>query len=280
MTSVRQVAELSRTILAGHRGSIAVFKVYLDESGVHDSSPVVAVGGYIGRPPAWRDWTKKWNQAKKPIKIYHATDAQNLQGEFEGWTNERVGALAAKLLPIIDQSQIGALSISLDLVEFNRALAGKDHLKKLFGEPYVACFQWCIQAFLNIAYEGGNKERIAFVHEVNAYQGQALEAFSWIKENTNMGNNAISLTFGAKSDYPPLQAADILAYETNKRLRNVERPERRAWTALGGSKFALAYGKKNMDELVTALEKIYAGKSDQIRFSRSDLAPLWLGKMT
>jgi len=105
-----------------------------------------------------------------------------------------------------------------------------------------------------------------------------LEEFSWIKENTNKGKNLISLSFGEKSDYPPLQAADILAYETNKRLRNIEKPERRAWTALGSTKLALTYGQKNMDELVSALEKIYAGKSDEIKFSPDDRAPLWLEK--
>jgi len=151
MTSARQVAELSRLFLAGHRGVIVVIKVFMDESGIHDDSPVVVVAAYAGRPNVWRDWTKKWNQAKKPIKVYHATDAQNLRGEFKDWTKEQVGTLAAKLLPIIKESQIAAVSISLDLAAFNQAMKGKEHLKRLFGEPYAACFHWAVQVILNTA---------------------------------------------------------------------------------------------------------------------------------
>src|SRR5262245_56828199 len=44
----------------------------------------------------------------------------------------------------------------------------------------------------------------------------------------------MSLVFGSKHRYVPLQAADILAYEASKRMRGIDagRPPRRAWTAI------------------------------------------------
>jgi hypothetical protein len=67
-------------------------------TGIHDGSPNVA--GYIGRPEAWRDWTEKWTAALRPINVYHAVDAQNLSGEFAGWTSTQVSDLVKILLPI------------------------------------------------------------------------------------------------------------------------------------------------------------------------------------
>ena len=46
-----------------------MLKIYMDESGTHDGSPVVTVGAYMARPKEWAGWTTKWNIAKKP-KIY------------------------------------------------------------------------------------------------------------------------------------------------------------------------------------------------------------------
>lgn len=124
--------------------------------------------------------------------------------------------------------------------------------------------KWVIQILLNMARDAGNSERIAFVHENNDYHGQVYEAFNWIKGNSNRGNNVVSLTFGTKKDYPPLQSADILSYEANKRMRNVHGPARRSWEALRGTAFLSHYGATNMDYLIDTLRKIKAGQTDEI----------------
>ena len=58
---------------------MTLLKTYMDESGIHDGAPVVTVAGYISRSKHWRAWTKDWNKAKRPIKIFHA-DANILRG--------------------------------------------------------------------------------------------------------------------------------------------------------------------------------------------------------
>jgi len=68
---------------------VIVLKVAMDESGVHDGSPVIAVAAYVARPRQWQDWTKRWNVAKRPIKVMHAVDCQNLTDEFKGWLREQ-----------------------------------------------------------------------------------------------------------------------------------------------------------------------------------------------
>jgi hypothetical protein len=104
------------------------------------------------------------------------------------------------------------------------------------------------------------------VHENNDYQREALDAFNYVKHHGNPQGSKIDIRFGDKASYPPLQAADILAYEGNKRMRDPDRPERRPWKALNPDRRILAahYGKANMHELVSRLEKIADGRIDEI----------------
>lgn len=246
---------------------VIVLKVAMDESGVHDGSPVIAVAAYVARPRQWQDWTKRWNVAKRPIKVMHAVDCQNLTGEFKGWLKEQRDELVKRILPVIADIDIPGVVVGIQMHEFEKALAGRDDLRPIFGTPYAACFQWVVQIIMNFAHGALNTERIGFVHELNDYRQEALESFNWIKKHGNPLGNIIGLQFAEKKDYVPLQAADILAYEGNKRLRDPSRQERRAWTALDPDKtriFAAYYGRDNMADLISRLELIRDGRFDEI----------------
>ena len=248
MSSAQSVWELSRAVLADQDRRIA-------ESGIHDGSPVLTVAAYQAKPKEWRDWTKKWNAAKRPIKVYHAVDAANLQGEFEGWTAAERDKLAAKLLPLIGEAQLAGVVIGIHMEEFRRAIASHPELKEIIGNPYGACFHWVAGTIIRLANRFDLNERTAFFHEVNDYQEDARQSFKWIGKNINSAARVISLTFGSKADFVPLQAADILAYEANKRFRDMSRKPRRAWSALNPKTNVTFghYGKHNMDKLMEGL---------------------------
>ncbi len=116
-----------------------MFKIYVDEFGIHEGSPVVTVGAYVARPKQWAAFTSKWRQTIKPIKVYHAADAANCHGEFKGWKNDEVAALAKRALPIIPAYTEYAVAAGIQLDDYRAALKGREHLKELLGEPYGAC---------------------------------------------------------------------------------------------------------------------------------------------
>ena len=268
MGSAQLVYEMSRMALCESDGDVIVLKVAMDKSGVHDGSPVLTVGAYIGRPANWKEWTKRWNIAKRPVKIFHAVDCANFAGEFKGWTEEKRDTLVIRLLGVLRESDLPGCVIGIHMDEFRKAMAGRPDLLGLFGEPYVACFHWVTQTIINIAVAVGSEERIGFVHECNDYRQEALEAFAWIKSRGNPGRRVVGLVFAEKQDYVPLQAADVLAYEGNKRLRDPTRPERRPWQELNPDNriVAMHYGRENMGELIDRLEKIRDGRLTEIDF--------------
>jgi hypothetical protein len=61
---------------------------------------------------------------------------------------------------------------------------------------------------------------------------------------------------------PPI----FLAYEGNRRMRDPDRPERRPWKVLNPDRriFAAQYGRNNMPELISRLEKVRDGKISEI----------------
>jgi Protein of unknown function (DUF3800) len=208
-----------------------LFKVYLDESGVHDASPVVAVAGYLARPNDWKVFERRWTTAIKPIKVYHAADAANCRGEFKDWSKQDVAKLAERALPLIPKHTLMAVAAAINLEDFAAALSGRSHLEPLLGSPYGACLQWVLAEILENKRLHHNREAITFIHETNALQEEARRTFRYVAAKWGQGER-IQFMFGTKARNIPLQAADIYAYEANKRIRDASRPSRRALDAL------------------------------------------------
>ena len=269
MSSARDVLEVSRAVLNGKDGWVAVLKAYMDKSGTHDNSPVVTVGLYVGKPSIWAAWTKDWNankrkvpRGRKPIKVYHSVDAHNRDGEFEGWTQPERNAYVANLLPVIGRHLILGVLIGIHMDAFRAAMVPYPELQEMFGTPYAACFQWAVQTMTEMLDERGSRQRVAFFHESNDYKKEAEAAFAYVEKETLITPRSISLTFGGKDDYVPLQAADVVAYEGNHLLRDPSKPERLPWKALNPGAESdpekrrirvLQFGKTNMDWLINSL---------------------------
>ena len=163
----------------------------------------------------------------------------------------------ANLLPVLPRFKFYGLVVGINLNDYNAAMKGRDDLRKLLGTPYTPCFHWSISEILR----DRPGQRIAFFHEINNFKGEALEAFAAIQKDQK-AEHRTSLTFGSKTDYAPLQAADVIAFEGNKRLRGpLERPMRRAWVALdnadGEARCRIKYfNKENLPWMVARLDEV------------------------
>jgi hypothetical protein len=150
--------------------------------------------------------------------------------------------------------------VGINLNDCDAAMRGREDLRRLLGTPYTACFHWSVTEIL---LDEAKNQRIAFFHEINNFKGEALESFAAIQKD-HKAEHRISLTFGSKLEFAPLQAADVLAFEGNKRLRGpLGRTPRRAWIALdnanGDARCSIKYfNRENLDWMVRRLEDIRA----------------------
>jgi hypothetical protein len=93
-----------------------------------------------------------------------------------------------------------------------------------------------------------------------------MRSFDYVVDQRHHHSSEMTLAFGTKAGYTPLQAADILAYEANKLMRGIDagRPKRKAWLALdpeerAPEKKALTvkrYGQKNLPNLIARLKTV------------------------
>jgi hypothetical protein len=236
---------------------MVMLKVYMDESGIHAGASVIAVSAYIAKPATWRGWAKKWNVAEQPIGVFHATDCANSRGEFKGWTKQQCDDFVAKFLPILPAHKIAGLVIAIQMDDFRSALKGQEELWKMIGDPYICCFQWSVLTIIEFASTYGKEQRIKFIHEVNDCKGETQKTFEYVKQFHNPKGISLSIAFGTKSENTPLQAADILAYEGGKFLREKADAGRRAWKALDPGYTRIIthrYGKENMAALISELK--------------------------
>jgi hypothetical protein len=255
MSSAQHVWELSRAILNEKDGAVVLLKAFMDESGTHDQSPVLTVGGYIGTAKEWRSFTKEWNRQLRPVKVYHSTDCQNLRGEFEGWSPTQRDAFVIRMLKVIRDANIGGVIVGIVMRDYEEAISKYPDLQML-GRPYTTCFHWAIETVIQDLWRHNMHNRLAFIHEINDYQHEAVDAFNAIRGHYNPGNRMMSLAFGEKAEFVPLQAADIVVYECNKRLRDFKKPNRRALDAINPDEKRLRLRYLYKDNIPGVVDKI------------------------
>jgi uncharacterized protein DUF3800 len=240
-------------------GPIAVIKLFVDESGIHEGSPIVSVAGYMARGLTWQKFTTEWRRTLKPkgINIFHATDCANLQGDFKGWTVDERDNLMKRLLPIIPKYAFG-YAIAVKLTEVEKLLEARPELRKFHKDPYAVCFQWLLMSVINdLRMKISDPRPISVIHEVNDFKDSAIAAFETVRAGP--GGEAFSrLIFATKREFVPLQAADTLAYEAARRILYHDGPERRSLTALiaDGRIDLKSINRNNADSYIDMLSKI------------------------
>ena len=256
------VRQLSRAALSDKDGYVAVIRIFMDESGTHQGSPAISIGAHMAKPKTWTAFTKKWNAVKRyggksPIGVYHSSECEALRGEFQHWSEVERNQFVAKLLPIIAHHELYGLGFSIDLPSFQLALRDRPDLRRLFNdEPYILCFQLILDDILSQVEKSNSNEALAFIHEENEYQGMAAAAFSSLKSQRSRHKGPMSLTFASKDAFTPLQAADVLAFETNKRMRDPLKRGRRSFQAINaeGRIRVEGFTKESMPTLVHRLD--------------------------
>jgi len=165
-------------------------------------------------------------------------DFENRQGPYKGWPEPLRRERLARLLRIVNRHIIGSVSVS---VERNRYDAIVDEeMSRLVGGPYGLLAMQCFIVTSRIIEDhrqqlkiSGNDYAIAYMLEDGAIgKGQIMKAYEGVKGDKDKREitHITSLTFAGKREIRPLQAADIVAYETYKevvrRSQNGTRPVR------------------------------------------------------
>ncbi len=191
-----------------------MFTAYFDESGSDDTSALV-VAGFVSTAEQWLRFDQDWKEIldRHGVSFFHMTDYAHSRGEFESWKGqeEKRNWFMQCLTNIIRVRAVASFGSILVLRDY-QTMDARFMLHEEFGNPYPLCASCSVSAVFHWAKKNHHPEPIRFVFEDGVkYKGDLL---------ARMEKEGIPLpTFGSKKEFPPLQAADLLAWEHLKAFR-------------------------------------------------------------
>jgi hypothetical protein len=241
----------------------------LDASG-DDAKPYLTVAGFVSSETDWEKFAVAWSTRLKQdgIEFFHAADLDNCWGPFRHWQ---------------DRSDRKTLRENLcaDLMSILQS-----HVYQKFGSTVINnAFQKMDpklrEGFALCAYSLAGRTCEKQVRQYVATHFTRHTEFAVIFEAGDKGkgklqkriaeDSGLQVTFTAKRDYIPLQAADWLAYELNKMVGkfgetgNLESESQLRWPMREFLRYPPGplgfYSPKDIREMEKKVEDIYRGSS-------------------
>lgn len=219
---------------------------YFDESGHTSDSKVLTVGAVIAKIEQWENFTEKWERRLRRAKVpaLHMTDFERRIEPFAGWDQHKRASFITDVAAILKNNIELGVCHSVTLDDWNAVMpaifpAEADFVRR--RGPYVLLFQSCIEDIIKYVRVPAGLT-IACVFDNSSFiRGAIADHYVSIRRDQQLEQVLGDLTFMDTSKTPPLQAADILAYEGYKHIVNqvIEygtRPERKLHISLIKSK--------------------------------------------
>jgi len=224
----------------------SLYIVYFDESGTHDDSEAAVVAGFVSNETKWKAFSQSWQKvlADSGLGYFRMSEFENRRGQFAGWTENEKRTLLSKLLPIIHEHTFWSIGCIVLRQQFDELVSSE--AKEICGDAYgfaaLICWRNLGQLFqsedawMDCRMEAGAKGSGSLELLVE----EDLKFPSWRE-----AHRIHSLSFLDKREFPPLQAADILAYELYKQSSRIfgeeKRPVRYPLTNLSAIKHQWLY---------------------------------------
>lgn len=196
-----------------HR-EILVLKAFFDDSGTHDKSDVIVMGGIIASEESWVALEPKWQEALDYlcIKKMHMSHCENAWREFKEWPRPRRDEAIFRFSDIICETGGRMLASAVSRTAWDSVTAQTD-LGQIFYEPIDFPFNTCMRRALEsrrATSSGPEEVRVVFdSREQNLSFWQDL-ASNYEKK---WPDKLVGYSFGRMAKVIPLQAADMVAYE-------------------------------------------------------------------
>lgn len=191
---------------------------FFDESGTHDESEIISVGGLISTYDGWTRWEMEWRRIlnSKGIKVFHLSEFMAREGEFKNdWSNTERNDFMERLCTTVSQNIRVGLVTSVFKENYDQVVP--TDLREQLKHPYYFGLYTCIWQLVTIPRM---QKRVELPKPIESlfdrkagFEGLASQIFYAIKKqfkdlgwDTGLGD----MRFGAKDKDIPLQAADLL----------------------------------------------------------------------
>lgn len=217
---------------------VQIVHAFFDESGTHAGSPVLCVAGYVFSKRNARLLSREWEKVLRQFDLpyFHMVDCAHGNGVFARLTmGERI-AVQTRLIDSLKQHAAYGFGVSIDTKAYSEVLAGKGPTMS----AYAFCARCVIDEIGRWFHQTGFRGKSAYLfeagHESWSEADQVVRAVL-----TNPLNKLNDVHYGYKAhsfiekqESPPVQAADILAWQwaTDIKHQMGGRPRRKDFASL------------------------------------------------
>ncbi len=216
--------------------------LYFDKSGPNDAIPAVTVAGVISTPEKWVEFSKKWEEALHDfgeLPYFHMSEYESGFGQYKDWNERGVKKeRLSRLLDIIEEHVMATVGASVSLADCVASF-GDPPVEVAYGVTALHCSNMIPQYGYLHEHPG---EQVTYIFEEGDLgYGKLRNGYDqiydepWRREFNRLSDR---LKVEGKNS-PPLQAADILAYEGWKQWAREHggdrRPTRYPWARLSKS---------------------------------------------
>lgn len=209
------------------RHTLAVV-AYFDASGDRDTS-VVSVAGFVGTDEQWTRFTALWNDCLKEWGLmepgmpgyFHMTDyvARRWPYDDEFWTDEETRKeRLGRLLTLIVEHVALSVGTVIPVAQYRETVAPS--VDELMGGPFGMGAAACLLDLGDLMRPLGEWVSVIFERGDTGW-GKVRGTYERLTRNDQFRQYARieAMADGDKRRFPPLQAADILAYELFRRVQ-------------------------------------------------------------
>jgi hypothetical protein len=213
---------------------------YIDESYNADVFTLSCLLGslktWTAMSSAWKRCLQRWNvklkaEGRKPLSRYHAKDCGNLRAEFAGWSVDEQRTLTSDLIAIFKRHPVVVMAFSIDLKELYSVFPEAKQKAKpdAIGSVYRLMTKFLLY---QIGREMGGRNRFVLIFDRGPYASSMLQGFNLVLADKGFEHAQCfpSFTSMGWEQCIPLQAADLIAYESFKEACRQINPRKRRKT--------------------------------------------------
>jgi hypothetical protein len=216
----------------------AMYKSYMDESGVNDPQ-ALAIAGYFGPDTQLDRLAREWESVLAEYGMqdcgFHAREFYNPapSSQVYNWSQAKRQQFIDELLKVVEDRRIWLFATGVDVDAFNRLTEGERRLltggvfigpsgkwKSLSGKPSAPYFVALRSILETIAVRTVRGQKCyQILHWQEQYEGYAYQYYEWMTGpkspmslKYDVSRFGHPLVFGKTSQYLQLQAADLAAY--------------------------------------------------------------------
>lgn len=202
-------------------------KGFFDDSGTHDDSDVVVIGGLIGTVGQWEQFETAWAAklaaplpGKPALKMFHLSHCAAGDGEFKSYSGPERDAVTHDFRKIIIDAKLTSIASAIDRKAWDELVVGP--YRQVLGDAVDICAENCISETIRIADPHPEGDKVALVFDRGIWS-QRLKAITDKHALPLARPRIVSVNFLAVVDVLGLQGADIVATESYWHALNVLR---------------------------------------------------------